>query len=200
MPDSSAPAHVTAAHRLVETLAAFGVERVFCVPGESYIAVLDAFADFKDRIQLVSARHEASAANMAAAYGKLTGKPGICFVTRGPGATQGSVGVHTAKQDSAPMILFIGQVACADKGREAFQEVDYGAMFGPLAKFAVEIDDPARVVEITSRAFAIALQGRQGPAVVALPEDMLTADAGDLQPVALNVAQSGLDAQTAQAI
>ncbi len=199
MPDSSA-SPATAARRLVETLAAFGVDRVFCVPGESYIAVLDALADFKQRIQVVACRHEASAANMAAAYGKLTGKPGICFVTRGPGATQASVGVHTAQQDSAPMILFVGQVAMRDKGREAFQEIDYAAMFGKVAKFAVEIDDPIRVVEIATRAFATAVQGRQGPCVVALPEDVLTADPGAGTAQQLSIAESALDPEMAKEI
>ncbi len=191
--NSPASANVTAAQRLVETLIANGVDKVFCVPGESYLAVLDAFADVRDKIEVIACRHEAAAANMATAYGKLTGKPGICFVTRGPGATQGAVGVHTAQQDSVPMILFIGQVGTADKGREAFQEVYYPAMFGPIAKLTEEIDDPARVVEITSRAFATASQGRAGAVVVALPEDMLVANPGPRAPVAVKVAQTGLD-------
>jgi acetolactate synthase-1/2/3 large subunit len=157
---NSAP--LSAARRLVETLVLNGVDHVFCVPGESYLAVLDALHDVQDRIRVIVCRHEAGAANMAEAYGKLTGKPGICMVTRGPGATHAAVGVHTAQQDSTPMILFVGQVAAADKGRGAFQEVDYRAAFGPLAKHADELDEPGRTAEIVSRAFSTALQGRQG--------------------------------------
>jgi len=155
----------TAAVRLVECLLAHGVDHVFCVPGESYLAVLDALWDVRDRIKVIACRHEAGAANMAEAYGKLTGKPGICMVTRGPGATHASIGVHTAQQDSTPMILFVGQIARSDKGRGAFQEVDYGAAFGPLAKWAAEIDEADRVSEMVSRAFAVATQGRPGPVV-----------------------------------
>lgn len=157
----------------MENLVAEGVAQVFCVPGESYLSVLDALASVRDKIRLTVCRHEAGAANMAAAYGKLTGRPGICFVTRGPGATHASVGVHTAFQDSAPMILFVGQVRREHKGREGFQEVDQGAFFAPLAKWAAEIDDPARIDEMVGRAFATACQGRPGPVVLALPEDML---------------------------
>jgi acetolactate synthase-1/2/3 large subunit len=165
---------ITAAEDLVRVLLAHGVTHVFCVPGESYLAVLDALASVRDRIQVVTCRHEAGAANMAVAHGKLTGRPGVCMVTRGPGATHAAIGVHTAKQDSAPMILFVGQVARAQKEREAFQEVDYRAAFGPLAKWAVEIDDPARIVELVGRGFSTAVQGRAGPVVIALPEDVLT--------------------------
>ncbi len=163
----------TAARRLVDTLVKNGVDHVFCVPGESYLAVLDALYDVRDKIRLVICRHEAGAANMAEAYGKLTGKPGICMVTRGPGATHASIGVHTAHQDSTPMILFVGQVGMADRGRGAFQEVDYREVFGGLAKWATEIETPARTVEIVERAIATSLQGRMGPVVVALPEDIL---------------------------
>lgn len=190
----------TAARRLVETLAVNGVTHIFCVPGESYLAVLDALVDFQDRIQVITCRHEAGAANMAVAYAKLTGRPGICFVTRGPGATHASIGVHTASQDSAPMILFIGQVARVDRGREGFQEIDYGAMFGSLTKLAVEIIDPTRVVEITTRALATATQGRHGPVVVSLPEDMLTEDAGPRVPAMVQSAPAGLDPAVIQAI
>jgi acetolactate synthase-1/2/3 large subunit len=143
------------------------------VPGESYLPVLDALVDVPE-IAVVSARHEGAAANMAEADGKLTGRPGICMVTRGPGATHASIGVHTAFQDSTPMILFIGQVARSAKDREGFQEVDFRAMFAPLAKWAAEIDDPARIPEYLARAFRIALSGRAGPVVLALPEDMLS--------------------------
>ena len=184
---------ITAAYRLVETLVVNEVTHVFCVPGESYLPVLDAFVDFKDRIQVITCRHEAGAANMAVAYAKVTGKPGVCFVTRGPGATHASIGVHTASQDSAPMILFVGQVARSDRGREGFQELDYRAVFGSMTKLAIEIDDPQRVVEIATRAFATATQGRQGPVVVALPEDMLTEDPGERSPQRAQAAPASLD-------
>ena len=127
---------ITAAEELVRVLLAHAVTHVFCVPGESYLAVLDALASVRDRIEVVTCRHEAGAANMAVAHGKLTGRPGVCMVTRGPGATHAAIGVHTAKQDSTPMILFVGQVARDQKEREAFQEVDYRAAFGPLSKWA----------------------------------------------------------------
>jgi acetolactate synthase-1/2/3 large subunit len=168
----------TAARRLVDTLVMNGVDRVFCVPGESYLAVLDALADVRDRIQVIACRHEAGAANMAEAYGKLTGKPGVCMVTRGPGATHASIGVHTAHQDSTPMILFVGQIALSDRGRGAFQEVDYREVFGGLAKWATELESPERTVEVVERAFSTALQGRMGPVVIALPEDILHEDGG----------------------
>ncbi|MXN45357.1 thiamine pyrophosphate-binding protein [Shinella kummerowiae] len=159
---------------LVDALRIHGVERVFGVPGESYLAALDAFHDAGDAIEFVICRQEGGAAYMAEAYGKLTGKPGICFVTRGPGATNASVGVHTAFQDSTPMILFIGQVARDQMEREAFQEIDYRRMFGQMAKWVVEIEDAARIPELVSQAFHRAVNGRPGPVVVALPEDMLT--------------------------
>ncbi len=159
---------------LVDALRINGVDRAFCVPGESYLAVLDALHDAADAIELIVCRQEGGAAYMAEAYGKLTGKPGICFVTRGPGATNASVGVHTAFQDSTPMILFVGQVARDQMEREAFQEIDYRRMFGPMAKWVVEIDDAARLPELISQAFHRAVNGRPGPIVVALPEDMLT--------------------------
>jgi acetolactate synthase-1/2/3 large subunit len=192
MPDH-APT-TTAARRLVDCLLAQGVTHVFCVPGESYLAVLDALVDVGDRIQLIVCRHEAGAANMAVAHGKLTGRPGVCFVTRGPGAAHASIGVHTAHQDSAPMILFVGQIARADRGRGAFQEVDYAAVFGTLAKLAFEIDDPTRMAEQVDHAFNVAVQGRAGPVVVALPEDMLVEDAGPRLPAPLAVSGAGLSA------
>ncbi|QHJ00639.1 thiamine pyrophosphate-binding protein [Xylophilus rhododendri] len=162
----------TGGKALVESLQAHGVDRVFCVPGESYLEVLDALHDAPD-IHLVVAKHEGGAANMAEADGKLTGRPGICMVTRGPGATHASIGVHIAQQDSTPMILFVGQISREHVGREAFQEVDYQAMFGGLAKWVVEITDAQRVPEILARAFHVATSGRPGPVVVSLPEDML---------------------------
>ena len=141
-------------------------------PRESYLPVLDALHD-ADGIRTVVTRHEGAASNMADAYGKLTGRPGICFVTRGPGATHAANGVHTAQQDSTPMILFVGQVESAFKGREAFQEIDYVQMFSGLAKWAVEIDRIERIPEIVGRAFSVATSGRPGPVVVALPEEIL---------------------------
>lgn len=180
----------TAARHLVDALVMNGVDHVFCVPGESYLAVLDALHDVRDRIRIIVCRHEASASNMAEAYGKLTGKPGVCMVTRGPGATQGSVGVHTAFQDSTPMILFIGQVARDMLDREAFQEIDYRQMFGPVAKWAAQIDVAHRAAEYVNRAFATAQNGRRGPVVLALPEDMLTeeAEAEPLPPAPIAMA------------
>lgn len=157
---------------LVDQLRLHGTERIFCVPGESFLDVLDALHD-QPAIDLVVCKHEGAAANMAEADGKLTGRPGICFVTRGPGATHGSIGVHIAQQDSTPMILFVGQIAREHKGREAFQEVDYAAVFGSMTKWAAEIDDAARIPEMVARAFQIATSGRPGPVVLALPEDVL---------------------------
>ena len=138
---------------LVDQLLIHGAEMAFCVPGESYLEVLDALFDVRDRFKLVNARHEAGAANMAEAYGKLTGKPGICMVTRGPGACHAAVGVHTAFQDSTPMIMLIGQVGRDMMDREAFQEIDYRQMFGPVAKWAAQIDVTARIPEYMARAF-----------------------------------------------
>ncbi|WP_029356641.1 thiamine pyrophosphate-binding protein [Bosea sp. 117] len=167
---------------LVECLIALGATKSFGVPGESYLAVLDALHDTTGKLDYVLCRNEGGASFMASAYGKLTGSPGICFVTRGPGATNASIGVHTAMQDSVPMLLFVGQVGTDMKGREAFQELDYRAVFGTLAKWAVEIDDVARLPEIVARAWTTALTGRPGPVVVALPEDMLSAET-DIAPL-----------------
>jgi acetolactate synthase-1/2/3 large subunit len=157
---------------LIDQLAIHGVRHVFCVPGESYLAALDAF--YGSDIAITVCRHEGAAAIMAEAVGKVTGKPGICFVTRGPGAANASAGVHIARQDSTPIILFVGQVGLHMREREAFQELDYRAVFGSIAKWATEIDDPARIPELVSRAFHTACNGRPGPVVIALPEDMLT--------------------------
>jgi acetolactate synthase-1/2/3 large subunit len=177
----------TAARILVDQLIAQGVERATCVPGESYLQVLDALID--SGIDLLTCRAEGGAAMMAEAYGKLTGRPGICFVTRGPGATNASPGLHIAAQDSTPLILFVGQVERGMRHREAFQELDYRATFGAIAKWVVEIDDADRVPEIVARAFRVAMQGRPGPVVIALPEDMLddvatVDDAPRVEPVA----------------
>ncbi|WP_292896502.1 MULTISPECIES: thiamine pyrophosphate-binding protein [unclassified Nitratireductor] len=162
----------TGGQLIVDSLEANGVDRIYSVPGESYLAVLDALHDSK--IRNIVCRQEGGAAMMADCHGRLTGQPGICFVTRGPGATNASPGIHIAMQDSTPMILFIGQVASHAREREAFQEVDYRAFFGPIAKWATEIDDAARIPEILSRAFSVATSGRPGPVVISLPEDMLT--------------------------
>ena len=162
---------------LVQSLLAQGVDHVFCVPGESHLAVLDALYDVREQVKLVVCRHESGASNMADAYGKLTGRPGIALVTRGPGACHASVGVHTAFQDSTPLILLVGQVPRAFADREAFQEIDYRRMFGQMAKWVAQIDDPRRVPEYVGRAFQTAISGRPGPVVLALPEDMLTQEA-----------------------
>ncbi|GAA6143870.1 thiamine pyrophosphate-binding protein [Hydrogenophaga sp. 5NK40-0174] len=172
------PSPRLAGHLLVECLIAQGVKDVFGVPGESYLAVLDGFHVHADAIRFVVNRQEGGAAYMAEAVGKLTGKPGVCFVTRGPGATNASIGVHTAFQDSTPMVLFVGDVASDTRDREAFQEVDFSAFFGPstkgMAKRVERIDDAARIPEAVARAFMTAQSGRPGPVVVVLPEDMLT--------------------------
>lgn len=161
----------TAASLIVESLEQNGIERVFCVPGESYLALLNALYD--STIAITVCRQEGGAAMMAEAWGKLTGKPGIVMVTRGPGATNGSAGLHVGRQDSTPMIMFVGQVGRSMRGREAFQEIDFTKMFGEVAKWVFEIDRPDRVPEIMSRAFHVATSGRPGPVVIALPEDML---------------------------
>ena len=167
-----------AGHALVEALIAQGIDTCFGVPGESYLAVLDGFFEHQDRIRFIACRQEGGAAFMADAQGKLSGRPGICFVTRGPGATNASIGVHTAFQDSTPMVLFIGQVASHQRDREAFQEIDYRQMFSPgtlgLAKWVAEVQSADRLPEYVARAFHTAMQGRPGPVVLVLPEDMLT--------------------------
>jgi len=162
---------------LADQLAVLGADTLFCVPGESFLGLLDGLYDHHPRIRVVTCRHEAGAANMADAYGKLTGMPGICAVTRGPGATNASNGVHTAFQDSTPMIVLIGQVATDMIDREAFQEIDYRRMFGQMAKWVAQIDDVTRIPEYLSRAWHLAQSGRPGPVVLALPEDMLSAQA-----------------------
>jgi acetolactate synthase-1/2/3 large subunit len=171
---------------LVDQLLLHGVDDIFCVPGESYLAVLDALHDADVRVTVC--RQEGGACMMAEAAGKLTGRPGICMVTRGPGATNAAHGVHIAMQDSTPLILFVGQIERGMRERDAFQELDYRKVFGGLAKWATEIDDPARLPELVHRAFHVATSGRPGPVVIALPEDMLTetaevADAPAFRPV-----------------
>ncbi len=186
MPD--APNGRTGGQLVVDALRTHGADTVFLVPGESYIEVLDALYDASNEIKVVTCRHESAAANMAEAYGKLTGRPGICIVTRGPGACHASLGVHNARQDSTPMILLIGQVPRRSMGREAFQEIDYRQMFGSVAKWVEQVDHAERVPELMRRAFSVATSGRPGPAVLALPEDMQrersdVADGRPYQPV-----------------
>jgi acetolactate synthase I/II/III large subunit len=176
----------SAAEVLVDQLRIHGVKHVFCVPGESYLAVLDAFHD--SDLSVTVCRQEGGACMMAEAVGKATGRPGVVFVTRGPGATNASAGIHIAQQDSTPLIMFVGQVARDMREREAFQEVDYRALFGSMTKWTTEIDDPARVPELVSRAFHVATNGRPGPVVIAIPEDMLVervavADAPPFAPI-----------------
>ncbi|MEY2620176.1 MAG: hypothetical protein RL522_3178 [Pseudomonadota bacterium] len=180
-PSTPTPNPTLAGHLLVECLVAQGVTHAFGVPGESFLAVLDGFRAHRDRIRFIVNRQEGGAAFMAEAAGKLTGRPGVCFVTRGPGATNASIGIHTAFQDSTPMVVFVGDVASDQRDREAFQEVDYTNFFGPstkgMAKRVERIDTAERIPEYVARAFATAMNGRPGPVVVVLPEDML------MQPV-----------------
>ncbi len=168
-----------AGHALVEALLAQGVDTVFGVPGESYLAALDGFHEHGERIRFIACRQEGGACFMAEAHGKLTGRPGVCFVTRGPGATNASIGLHTAFQDSTPLLLLVGQVSSEQRDREAFQELDYRHVFGPgtlgMAKWVAEVQQPHRLPEYVSRAFHTAMQGRPGPVVLVLPEDLLTA-------------------------
>src|SRR5260221_8542017 len=173
----------TGGHILIEQLALHGADRVFGVPGESFLAALDGMYE-SQQVRFINARHEGGAAMMADAYGKLTGRPGIAFATRGPGATNASAGVHVAFQDSTPLILLLGQVGRDMMEREAFQEIDYRQMFGPMTKWVAQIDDARRIPEFISRAFYTATSGRPGPVVLALPEDMLTdtADVADAPP------------------
>jgi acetolactate synthase-1/2/3 large subunit len=163
---------LTAAGLLVAELEAHGVDRVFCVPGESYLAVLDAL--YGRPIEVITCRHEGGAGFMAVADAKLTGRPGICLVSRGPGASNAAIAVHTAQQDAVPLLLFVGQIERKDRGRGAFQEVTYERMFADMAKLVAEISDPQRVAEVTTRAFHIATTGVPGPVVIVLPEDMLS--------------------------
>ncbi len=164
----------TGGELLVACLKQHSVRKIFCVPGESYLGAMDALFDHKEKIKVFNARHEAGAANMAECYGKITGEPGIAFVTRGPGACHASVGVHIAFQDSTPLILFVGNISRGVKDREAFQEIDFKAFFKPISKWVAEIDNPKRIPEYINRAFNTATEGRSGPVVLIIPEDMLT--------------------------
>ena len=160
-------------HLLADQLSANGVDTIFCVPGESYLGLMDGLYNHKEKIKLITTRHESGAANMADAYAKLTNKPGICIVSRGPGATNASNGIHTAYQDSTPVILLIGQVSRNEREREAQQEIDYKEMFKPMAKYVAEINNADRIPEFINKAFYISQSGRPGPVVLSLPEDML---------------------------
>ena len=164
----------TGAQILVASLLNHYVDKIFCVPGESYLSVLDALYDYRNEISLINANHETGASNMAEAYGKLTGSPGIAFVTRGPGACHASIGVHISKQDSSPMILFIGQVESSLYGKESFQEIDYLSMFSKVAKWTYQISNVDEIEKITHKAFQVANTGRKGPVVISLPEDILS--------------------------
>jgi acetolactate synthase-1/2/3 large subunit len=190
-----------AADLLVECLAAHAVDRVFCVPGESYLAVLDALYDRKE-IETIVCRHESGAGFMALADGKITGRPGITFVSRGPGATNASIAVHVAEQDAVPLILFVGQVPRKELGRRAFQEVDYGKTFADLAKLAVTVQDPSRLPEIVARAFVTARAPTPGPVVIALPEDMLEerTSASVVRPMAVPCASAGSQTDIAELV
>jgi acetolactate synthase I/II/III large subunit len=184
---------------LVDSLVALGADTAFCVAGESYLEVLDAVTD-RPELRLITCRQEGGAAFMAEAWGKLTGRPGICMVTRGPGACNASIGVHTAFQDSSPMVMLVGQVARDQLDREAFQEIDYRQMFGPVAKWVAQIDRADRIPEYLARAFRVATAGRPGPVVLALPEDMLREAAVVADPVSCDFADATLDADTADKI
>ena len=177
-PENGAPRRL-GGHVIVEALVAQGVDTVFGVPGESFLAALDGFHEHRDRIRFIACRQEGGAAYMAEAVGKLTGRPGVCMVTRGPGATNASIGIHTAFQDSTPLVVIIGQVGAEFRDREAFQELDYRQFFGPgtlgMAKWAAEVSDAARLPEYIARAFHTAMQGRPGPVVLAVPEDVMSA-------------------------
>src|SRR5512134_931026 len=162
---------------LADALVGHGARLAFGVPGESYLPVLDGFYDVREKLKFIICRQEGGASYMAEAYGKLTGEPGVLFVTRGPGATNGAVGVHTAFQDSTPMVVFVGQVGNEFAEREAFQEIDYRRMYGPLTKWAAQIDRVERIPEYVSHAFHTATAGRPGPVLLALPEDMLFSEA-----------------------
>jgi acetolactate synthase-1/2/3 large subunit len=184
---------------LVDNLVAQGCDRIFHVPGESFLAVLDALHD-TPAIDLVTCRQEGGVSFMACADGAMTGRPGVAFVTRGPGATNASIGVHVAMQDSQPMILFIGDVDRGMRDREGFQEVDFPAMFAPLTKWATRIEDAARIPEYVARAWHVAQTGRPGPVVIALPEDMLRDEAETSDRPALSRVAQAPDAKAMQAM
>src|ERR1700716_4189270 len=200
-PPMSAPR--TGGQILVANLLRQGVDLAFCVPGESYLAVLDALYDARASLKLIVCRHEGGAAYMAEAYGKLTGRPGIAFVTRGPGASNAAVGIHTAQQDSTPLIVFVGQVGSDFQDREAFQEIDYRRMYGSIVKWVAQIDRAERIPEYVARAFRVASSGRPGPGILALPEDMLSSnahpqDVARVEPIAVAPSRRQIDALRAR--
>ena len=174
---------------LVDNLIAHHAELVFCVPGESFLGAIEALRQVEDRVRLISCRQDGGAAYMAEAYGKLTGRPGICFVTRGPGVANAMIGLHTARQDSTPMLLLIGQVGRSEIGREAFQEIDYRRMLGEVTKWVDQVDEPARIPEFVARAYSIAMSGRRGPVALVFPEDVLTAVAEAIDVPAMAIAE-----------
>ena len=174
---------------LVDNLIAHDAELVFCVPGESFLGAIEALRQVEDRVRLISCRQDGGAAYMAEAYGKLTGRPGICFVTRGPGVANAMIGLHTARQDSTPMLLLIGQVGRSEIGREAFQEIDYRRMLGEVTKWVDQVDEPARIPEFVARAYTIAMSGRRGPVALVFPEDVLTAVAEAIDVPAMAIAE-----------
>src|SRR5436190_1701948 len=188
------PSPRTGGQILVANLLAQGADLAFCVPGESYLPVLDALYDARDQLRLIVCRQEGGAAYMAEAYGKLTGRPGIALVTRGPGASNAAVGIHTAAQDSSPMIVFVGQVGSDFADREAFQEIDYRHMYGSSVKWVAQIERAERIPEYVARAFRVAQSGRPGPVILALPEDMLAATAAvaDVARIEVPVVQPAL--------
>ena len=193
----------TGGELIVASLIAHGATHAFGVPGESYLPVLDALHDVADRLRFVVCRHEGGAAYMAEAYGKLTGRPGIAMVTRGPGASNAAIGIHTAQQDSTPMIVLVGQVGSDFVDREAFQEIDYRRMYGSIAKWAAQIDRADRIPEYLARAFTTSMSGRPGPVVLALPEDMLSATADVTEPpraAEVQAAPAAIDVQQAHAL
>ena len=191
---------MTGGQAVVKTLTALGARQGFGVPGESFLAVLDAFCDEPD-FSFTGCRNEGGAAFMAEAWAKLTGEVGLCFVTRGPGATNASIGIHTAMQSSTPLILFVGQVGLEHQGREAFQELDYRQVFGQIAKYATEITDVSRTPEIIRRAWSIAISGRPGPVVIALPEDVLTQSTNSFIPLSIiDAPRAGPDLNGVRAI
>ena len=184
---------------LIDQLKVHGVDTIFCLPGESYLAAMDAMHDAQNEMKIITCRQEGGVTNMADAYAKLTGKPGIAMVTRAPGACNASIGVHTAMQDSSPMVIFIGQVARDQEYREAFQEVDYHQFYGALCKWVVQLDDADRIPELVSQAFHRAMSGRPGPVAVAMPEDMLrdlteVEDAAPFKIARPGAAQDDMDA------
>ena len=174
---------------LVDNLIGHGADLVFCVPGESFLGAIEALRQAENSVRLISCRQDGGAAYMAEAYGKLTGRPGICFVTRGPGVANAMIGLHTARQDSTPMLLLIGQVGRSEIGREAFQEIDYRRMLGEVTKWVDQVDEPARIPEFVARAYSIAMSGRRGPVALVFPEDVLTAVAEAIDVPAMPVAE-----------